>query len=355
MPGRMQQPMFGMGHPTPSENQSAARKHFVAAAGEFVGTFLFLFMAFLGHLMTVTTAGDSGPNQTLSASSVVYISLSYGFSLLIAAWMLYRVSGGLFNPAVTLGLVVTGNLPPVRGLVLFPVQVISAMCAAAVVKGIVPGDIAITQTTLNPAMTVAQGFFLEMFLTAQLVFTILILAAEKSKDTFIAPIGIGISLFVIEIAGVYYTGASVNPARSFGPCVASRSFTTYHWIYWFGPFLGALVAAGFYHFLKFMNYEDANPGQDSAGQDEDIGAGQAEQGSRRSGSRNRSGDKERNRGSHEMDRMGSQGRDVERNGNGYGYGAPPRSRDGTGSGAPPRSRGSGRQVDMDGYGGPPRL
>jgi aquaporin related protein len=76
------------------------------------------------------------------------------------------------------------------------------------------------------------------------------LAAEKSKDTFIAPIGIGLALFIIEIAGVNYTGASVNPARSFGPCVAAASFPGYHWIYWLGPALGAVVAGGFYHFIK---------------------------------------------------------------------------------------------------------
>lgn len=92
-----------------------------------------------------------------------------------------------------------------------------------------------------------------MFLTAELVFTVLMLAAEKSKDTFIAPIGIGLSLFVAEIAGVFYTGASLNPARSFGPCVAARSFTGYHWIYWVGPCLGALISAGYYRFIKFMD------------------------------------------------------------------------------------------------------
>jgi aquaporin related protein len=95
------------------------------------------------------------------------------------------------------------------------------------------------------------------------------LAAEKSKDTFIAPIGIGLSLFIIQIAGVNYSGASVNPARSLGPCVASADFPGYHWIYWLGPVLGAFVAGGFFHFIKFFNYEDANPGQDSAGNDED--------------------------------------------------------------------------------------
>ena len=105
------------------------------------------------------------------------------------------------------------------------------------------------------------------FLTAELVFTVLMLAAEKSKDTFIAPIGIGLSLFVAEIAGVFYTGASLNPARSFGPCVAGASFQSYHWIYWIGPFLGALLSGGYFHFVKFLNYEEANPGQDSGGGD----------------------------------------------------------------------------------------
>lgn len=104
------------------------------------------------------------------------------------------------------------------------------------------------------------------------------LAAEKSKDTFIAPIGIGLALFIVEIAGIYYTGASVNPARSFGPCVVGANFQTYHWIYWLGPVLGACLAAGYYHFVKLFNYEDANPGQDSSGGGFDAQVERAESG-----------------------------------------------------------------------------
>lgn len=88
------------------------------------------------------------------------------------------------------------------------------------------------------------------------------LAVEKSKATFLAPVGIGLSLFIAEIAGVYYTGGSLNPARSFGPCVANKSFPSEHWIYWVGPCLGAVVAAGFYWFIKAVEYQTANPGQD---------------------------------------------------------------------------------------------
>lgn len=60
-----------------------------------------------------------------------------------------------------------------------------------------------------------------------------------------------------------YTGASLNPVRSFAPCVASGDFASYHWIYWIGPVLGGLVSGGYYHFVKYFNYWEANPGQDS--------------------------------------------------------------------------------------------
>lgn len=165
---------------------------------------------------------------------------------------------------MTLGLVVAGALPALRGLLLFPAQLLGAMSAAAVVSGLFPGDIATVKTTLAPGTSIVQGVFIEMFLTTLLVFTVLMLAAEKSKDTFIAPLGIGLALFVAELAGVYYTGGSLNPARSLGPAVAALSFEGYHWIYWVGPFLGALITALYYRMIKALNYEEANPGQDDA-------------------------------------------------------------------------------------------
>lgn len=76
--------------------------------------------------------------------------------------------------------------------------------------------------------------------------------------------GIGLSLFVAELTGVYFTGGSLNPARTFGPDVVLHNFKHYHWIYWVGPLLGSIVAAGFYKFIKSLEYETANPGQDSS-------------------------------------------------------------------------------------------
>lgn len=159
----MDKPFYGLVQPKSTAEISEMRKHFVAAVGEFVGTFLFLFMAYLGHAMCVQTApNNASDGQGNSNQTIICISLSYGMSLLVAAWILYRVSGGLFNPAVTVGMIITGTLPVVRGLILIPMQILGAICAAAIVACIIPVDIAIVQTTLGGGMNVAQGLFLEM-------------------------------------------------------------------------------------------------------------------------------------------------------------------------------------------------
>ncbi|KAH0841284.1 Aquaporin-1 [Fonsecaea pedrosoi] len=209
------------------------RNHFIAMAGEFVGTFLFLFFAFAGtqvantpQTVTGNTSTDlpQGPNPI----QLLYISLCFGFSLAVNAWIFFRISGGLFNPAVTLGLCLIGAVPFVRGALVFIAQMLGAMASAGVVKALFPGPLAVT-TSLSGGTNKAQGLFIEMFLTAQLVFTIFMLAAEKHKGTFLAPVGIGLSLFIAELAG---------------------------------PLLGSLVASGFFWFIKSCEYQTANPGQD---------------------------------------------------------------------------------------------
>jgi len=99
-------------------------------------------------------------------------------------------------------MVIAGTLPPIRSLFLVPAQILAAMCAAGLVQAMFPGDITLTNTTLSPQTSIAQGVFIEMFMTAELVFVVLMLAAEKSKDTFLAPIGIGLALFVAMLGGM---------------------------------------------------------------------------------------------------------------------------------------------------------
>jgi len=194
---------------------------------------------------------------------LLYIALSFGFSLAVNAWVFFRISGGLFNPAVSLGMCLIGALPYVRGICLTVAQILGGITAAAICSALFPGPLTV-RTNLGGGTSIAQGLFIEMFLTAELVFTIFMLAAEKHKGTFIAPVGIGLSLFIAELTGVYYTGGSVNPARSFGPSVVSHKFHEYHWIYWVGPILGSLLASGFYLFIKMLEYETVNPNQDAS-------------------------------------------------------------------------------------------
>ncbi|KAJ9643246.1 hypothetical protein H2204_002142 [Knufia peltigerae] len=233
------------------------RRHMIAMCGEFVGTLLFLWFSFAIAQTAASTGGVAG-----TSSEIVLTSLGFGFSLLVTVWAFYRISGGLFNPAVTLAMVMTGNLPWFRGLLLLPAQLLGGIVAAALVRCMFPGELAVN-TTLSNGTSPAQGVFIEMFLTSLLVFTILMLAAEKHYATFMAPVGIGLALFVAMMAGVHWTGASLNPARSFGPAVATPYFPGYHYIYWFGPIMGALLAGGYYKFVKYFNYEESNPGQDA--------------------------------------------------------------------------------------------
>lgn len=157
----------------------------------------------------------------------------------------------------------------VRAALCFVAQILGGIAAAAVVQAILPGPLNIS-TALGGADSIARGLFLEMFLTSELVLAILFLAAEKHKATYLAPIGIGLSLFVAELCGVYYTGGSLNPARSFGPDVVTGYFNHYHWIYWVGPLLGSLLAVAFYKLMKLGDYETVNPGQDFNEEEADL-------------------------------------------------------------------------------------
>lgn len=191
-------------------------------------------MAFAAtQVANASTAGaggqDNGLSQVPNSSALTYIALGFGFSLAVNAWVFFRVSGGLFNPAVTLGMALIGAVGWTRAALVFVAQILGSMAASGVVYATFPGPMNVA-TTLGGGTSVAQGLckymslfingesanidtVIEMFLTAQLVITIFLLAAEKHKGTFLAPIGIGLSLFIAELSGVYFTGgeSTCNP------------------------------------------------------------------------------------------------------------------------------------------------
>lgn len=175
------------------------KNHVLAMAFEFVGTFMFLFFA-LGGTNAVNTAPTALPLEPLASypAKLFFICMCFGMSLGVNVAIFYRLSGGLFNPAVTIGLMAVGAVDFVRGVLVMASQLLGAIASAAVLRGILPGPLKV-DTTLRPDTSLAQGVFIEMFLTALLVLTILFLAVEKSRATFVAPVVIGLALLVAEM------------------------------------------------------------------------------------------------------------------------------------------------------------
>ncbi|KAI0277536.1 aquaporin-like protein [Russula aff. rugulosa BPL654] len=181
-----------------------------AASFEFVGTTMFLLLAF-GGVQAAHDVEGSAIEQTL------YIATSFGLSLLVSAW---------FSSARQAGSSIQNPVPAAN-------------------------------------INLAQGVFIEMFITAALCLAVLMLAAEKHSSTPFAPIGIGLTLFACHLFAVPYTGAGMNTARAFGPAAIQGFPDDSHWIYWVGPFLGALLATVFYVILKHFQYWTLNPGQEA--------------------------------------------------------------------------------------------
>ncbi|GAA5975952.1 hypothetical protein JCM10908_005337 [Rhodotorula pacifica] len=264
-----QQHRWHIKKPQYGSRRLAAKNHLVAALGEYVGTTLFMLFA-LGatnianipntSITGSTTAGQAGTAaQTANTSN--HIAFAFGISLTVTAWCFFRVSGGLFNPSITLGMLLVGALSPVRAVILAVVQFLGAITGAAILDALTPGTLNV-RTQLTAGMSIARGLFLEAAMTALLMLSILLLAAEKSRGTFMAPLPIGLSLFVAELASVYYTGGSLNPARTLGPDVVLHTFDGYCYIYYIGPILGSTVAALFYRLIKYLEYETVQANED---------------------------------------------------------------------------------------------
>jgi aquaporin rerated protein, other eukaryote len=100
-----------------------------------------------------------------------YIALSFGFSLMVNAWVFYRISGGLFNPAVSLAMVLTGGITWFRAGILTVAQILGAILASGLVKGLFPEQFNVN-TSLSDSTSLARGFSIEAILTMELVFTV---------------------------------------------------------------------------------------------------------------------------------------------------------------------------------------
>ncbi|PVH77953.1 aquaporin-like protein, partial [Cadophora sp. DSE1049] len=248
--------LFELVHPS-------ARGHVVAVIGEFLGTLIFVFLAFAGvEVAGASSNKDQGEGVSTappaaSPAQLLYASLAAGFSLAVTAWTFFRISGGLFNPVISLGMALIGAITWARCVLLCVAQTVATIAASYMVYGLFNGGLN-TGTTLGGGTSPAQGVVIEMLLTAQLTFVIFMLAAEHHAATYLAPLGIGLSYFVAELVGLFWTGGSLNPVRSLAPCIVNNSFTSYHWIYWVGPITGVILAVIIYKLVKALEYESVN-------------------------------------------------------------------------------------------------
>ena len=229
------------------------RNHVIAFFGELVGTFMFLWCAYvIANIANHDVLLDVYPDGS-HPGQLIMIALGFGFSVMFSIWCFAGVSGGALNPAVSLSLALSRTITPMRCIVMWVAQMLGGMAAGGAASGMTPGPV-LYANTLGNGCSRTRGLFLEMFGTTILCLTVLMTAVEKGESNFMCALPIGISLFIGHLALTGYTGTGVNPARSFGAALAARSFPVYHWIYWIGPLLGAILAWFVWQVLQWLDY-----------------------------------------------------------------------------------------------------
>lgn len=204
---------------------------------EFLATMLFLFVN-----CGVTLTWDTPP-------SITQIALCFGLSIAVLAQIFGPSSGAHINPAVTIGLLVSRRISILRAIFYVLFQCGGAIAGAAISYGVSPDQKRGTlgNVSLGAGVTQYQGFAVEGVLTLILVMTVLAATdPARNDDTFGPAFSIGLAVSVCHFIGIPYTGCGINPARSLGPAVIMEIWPHYHWIYWAGPILGAILAGGLY-------------------------------------------------------------------------------------------------------------
>lgn len=210
---------------------------------EFLGTFYLCFAGIAAILSSTTQVGGG--------AGLVGIALAHGLALSIAVSVFGGISGAHVNPAVTCGMLVTGRIAPPMAACYILSQLLGSTVAAAACKAIFT-TAAVNEASLGiplPALWASTGTVLlvEFILTFLLLTSVFGTAVdERGKGVKIGGFGIGLTVAFDILAGGPVTGASMNPARSFGPAFVLGQWQ-WHWCYWVAPIAGGCVAALLYH------------------------------------------------------------------------------------------------------------
>jgi MIP family channel proteins len=213
------------------------------ALAEAIGTF---FLCFTGVCAICINAREHG------GSGLLGVAVAHGLALGIAISALGKVSGGHFNPAVSAAIMATRQMPPLAGLVYIVSQLIGATLAGFIARAAFSAEVFHLAGGGVPVPAADVSFGLAILLEAITTFFLVIAVfgtAVDIKAPQVGGFGIGLTVTFDILAIGPLTGASMNPARTFGPAVAANIWTG-HAIYWIGPIVGGVVAgliyAGFF-------------------------------------------------------------------------------------------------------------
>ncbi|CAN1307899.1 Aquaporin TIP1-2 [Linum perenne] len=213
-----------------------------AGLAEFFSTLIFVF------------AGEgSGMAFAKLTAGLIAAAIAHAFALFVAVSVGANISGGHVNPAVTFGAFVGGNITLLRGIVYWIAQLLGSTVACLLLKFATGGLILLQETaafSLSEGVGVWNAVVLEIVMTFGLVYTVYATAVDPKKGSLgtIAPLAIGFIVGANILVGGAFSGASMNPAVSFGPALVSWSWGN-HWVYWVGPLIGGGIAGLVYELI----------------------------------------------------------------------------------------------------------
>ncbi|GAB3625050.1 aquaporin Z [Mariniluteicoccus endophyticus] len=228
---------------------------------EFLGTFWLVFGGCGSAVLAAKVLTDDA-NKTQLGIGFVGVALAFGLTVLTAAYAVGHISGGHFNPAVTLGLFAAKRVEAKAVLPYIVTQLVAGVAAAAVLYVVAAGKsgFSIDGTSAGSFATNGYGqlspggysllacFVLEFVLTAIFLYVILGSTDDRAWQGF-APIAIGLALTLIHLISIPVTNTSVNPARSLGVAVFNPAALGQVWLFFVAPILGAVVAGLSYAWL----------------------------------------------------------------------------------------------------------